>query len=78
MESLKQALAGEGGRNMVKLEYAKALQGVTISGQPFATRSTVSRFEHAAVSPGAAREVKDLGDQSTSDPADSTTGKDRR
>ncbi|MBT7166711.1 MAG: SPFH domain-containing protein, partial [Victivallales bacterium] len=48
IEALGQALAGEGGRNMVKLEYAKRLQGVTITGQPYVTESTTSRFAHTA------------------------------
>jgi regulator of protease activity HflC (stomatin/prohibitin superfamily) len=46
IEALKKALEGEGGRNMVKLEYARKLQGVTISGQPFTRSGMTERFEH--------------------------------
>jgi len=48
IQALSEALAGEGGRTMVKLEYAKRLQGVTITGQPYVTEGTTSRFAHTA------------------------------
>jgi len=48
IEALKKALEGEGGRNMVKLEYAKKLKGVKISGQPYTVKSRTERFEHTA------------------------------
>ncbi len=31
---------------MVKLEYARKLKGVGISGKPFSMESSVERFEH--------------------------------
>jgi len=46
IERLKKALEGEGGRNMVKLEYARKLKGVVITGQPFTIQSYTERFEH--------------------------------
>ena len=46
IEALKKALEGEGGRNMVKMEYAKKLRNVTFSGRPFAVEGTVKRLEH--------------------------------
>ena len=46
IEALKEALEGEGGRNMVKLEYAKKLKKVTFTGKPFTIQSNVERFEH--------------------------------
>ena len=46
IEELKKALEGEGGRNMVKLEYARKLKGVTISGQPYTLESRTQRFRH--------------------------------
>jgi len=46
IEELKKALQGEGGRNMVKLEYARKLKGITITGKPFTIDGTISRFEH--------------------------------
>ena len=46
IEEMKKALEGEGGRNMVKLEYAKKLQGVRITGQPFTIQAHTERFEH--------------------------------
>ncbi len=35
IEALKKALEGEGGFNMVKLEYAKKLKGMIIKGRPY-------------------------------------------
>ena len=46
IEALKRALEGEGGRNMVKMEYARKLKGVKITGQPFTVQSNIERFEH--------------------------------
>lgn len=46
IEELKKAMAGEGGRNMVKFEYAKKLRGVKITGQPFTIQAFTERFEH--------------------------------
>jgi len=46
IQKLKQALEGPGGRNMVKLEYAKKLKGVTITGQPFTFQSNTARLEY--------------------------------
>lgn len=46
IEAMKQALEGEGGRNMVKLEYARRLKDVTITGQPFVRQGSTYRFEH--------------------------------
>ena len=45
IEALKKALEGEGGRNMVKMEYAKKLKGMTIIGQPFSKSSNVGKLE---------------------------------
>ena len=44
--ALKNAMEGDGGLNMVKLEYAKRLKNVQISGQPFTRQSHTERFEH--------------------------------
>jgi len=44
--ALKKALEGEGGRNMVKLEYAKKLKDIKIMGKPFTIQSNIERFEH--------------------------------
>ncbi len=46
IEAMKKALEGEGGRNMVKFEYAKKLKGVKITGQPFTIQGFTERFEH--------------------------------
>ena len=48
IQELKRALEGEGGRNMVKLEYARKLKDITITGQPFTLQSNTERFEHLA------------------------------
>ncbi len=44
--ALRRALEGEGGRNMVKLEYAKKLRDVTVTGRPFTVEGRTRRFEH--------------------------------
>lgn len=46
IDALRQALEGEGGRNLVKMEYARKLNDVIISGKPFTIEGTVERFEH--------------------------------
>ncbi|MHC4201737.1 MAG: hypothetical protein ACYSU0_17255, partial [Planctomycetota bacterium] len=60
IEAMKKALEGEGGRNMVKLEYAKKLKNVTITGQPFIVEGRTERFQHlgAPASAGAVRRKK--------------------
>ena len=55
---LKKALEGEGGRNMVKLEYAKKLKNVTITGQPFVIQGRTERFQHLAAPASVGRAVK--------------------
>lgn len=47
IEKLKQALEGPGGRNMVKMEYARKLKGITITGKPFTLEAHTARFEHS-------------------------------
>jgi hypothetical protein len=44
--ALKKALEGEGGPNMVKLEYARKLKDVTLIGKPFTIQGSIERFEH--------------------------------
>ena len=59
IEALNKALAGEGGRNIVKMEYARKLKGIAITGKPFSIESNIERFEHlkdAAATTG--REMK--------------------
>lgn len=46
IEAMKKALEGEGGINMVKLEYAKKLKNVKFSGRPYAIDPGVMKFEH--------------------------------
>jgi regulator of protease activity HflC (stomatin/prohibitin superfamily) len=48
ISELRKALEGPGGLNMVKLEYARKLKEITITGQPFTRESDTSRFEHMA------------------------------
>jgi len=43
---LNKALSAPGGRNMVKLEYARKLQGITITGKPFTLERHTNRFEY--------------------------------
>ena len=40
------ALRGPGGRNMVKLEYAKRLMDMTFDGQPYVIEGQTSRLQH--------------------------------
>ena len=47
VEALSAALQGEGGRSMVKLEYAKKLADITITGEPFTFDSDTQRFQHS-------------------------------
>ena len=46
IKALRDALAGAGGRTMVKLEYARKLKDVALIGKPFSVQGTVERFEH--------------------------------
>ncbi len=46
IEAMRNALEGEGGRNIVKMEYAKKLRNITIIGKPFTIQSNIERFEH--------------------------------
>lgn len=54
--ALRKALEGEGGRNMVKLEYARKLKNITIVGKPFTIQSNIERFEHLKAPAGTGRE----------------------
>jgi regulator of protease activity HflC (stomatin/prohibitin superfamily) len=47
IEAMKKALEGEGGRNMVKMEYAKRLRGIKFDGKPFAVDGKVEKIEHS-------------------------------
>ncbi len=47
IEAMKKALEGEGGRNMVKMEYAKKLRQIKIDGKPFSVDSRIEKFEHS-------------------------------
>lgn len=44
--ALRKALEGEGGRNMVKMEYAKKLGEISFSAKPVMLQGQVDRFEH--------------------------------
>lgn len=46
IEALKKALEGKGGLNMVKMEYAKKLKDMSISGAPFSYNAQTDRFQH--------------------------------
>jgi len=45
-EAMAGALEGEGGRNLVKLAYAKRLQTMNVTGQPFTISAETERFTH--------------------------------
>jgi regulator of protease activity HflC (stomatin/prohibitin superfamily) len=61
---IAEALKGEGGVNIVKLEYAKRLISTLVTGQPFSRTSVTERFEHTTQAPAAA-----------ASPAESSTAK---
>ena len=46
ISEMNKALSAPGGRNMVKLEYARKLKGISISGKPFTLEGHTERFEH--------------------------------
>lgn len=46
IRELNNALSAPGGRNMVKLEYAKRLADMQITGKPFVIDGETERFEH--------------------------------
>ncbi len=58
IEAMKEALEGEGGINMVKLEYAKKLKNITFSGRPYAVDSEVRKFELSPMRDSTAGKVK--------------------
>jgi len=45
-KAMAEALAGEGGRNLVKLAYAKRLQTMNVTGQPYTISGETERFTH--------------------------------
>ena len=45
MKALATSLAGDGGANLVKLEYAKALKGSQIQGLPYATDPRIQKVD---------------------------------
>jgi hypothetical protein len=53
MEQRRLALTGEGGVNLVGLEYAKRLAGVRFSGTPIAREPQVQQFSVQPASPAA-------------------------
>jgi hypothetical protein len=55
IKALKEALEGEGGRNMVKLEYARKLKDIKITGKPFTIQGHVERFEHSRAAASATK-----------------------
>lgn len=44
LEQMASALSGEGGRNIVKMEYAQRLKSMKISGQPYSINNQSNRF----------------------------------
>lgn len=44
LAKLAEALEGEGGRNIVKMEYAQRLKNMEVSGQPYSVDNTSERF----------------------------------
>jgi regulator of protease activity HflC (stomatin/prohibitin superfamily) len=47
ISEMNKALSAPGGQNMVKLEYARKLQGITITGKPFTFEGHTDRFQHS-------------------------------
>ncbi|MCH2209026.1 MAG: hypothetical protein MK132_24625 [Lentisphaerales bacterium] len=61
IEALKKALEGEGGLNMVKMEYAKKLRGMKIEGMPYTIKSHKELLQLSE--DGAAAHKKTKGDK---------------
>lgn len=57
IEAMKKALEGEGGRNMVKMEYAKKLKDIKFTGVPYVVDGKVEKFEHQSAA-GAGSKAK--------------------
>jgi hypothetical protein len=55
IEAMKKALEGEGGRNMVKMEYAKKLKDVKFNGVPYVVDGKVEKFEHQSAAGAGAK-----------------------
>ena len=55
LRNLCNALAGEGGKNMVLLEYAKKLSGLSLMGQPYTIGNSVEKVQHMGVVPTRSR-----------------------
>jgi len=51
LTNLCKALAGKGGKNMVLLEYAKKLSGLTLMGQPYTIGNSVNKVQHMGFVP---------------------------
>lgn len=47
ISEMNKALSAPGGQNMVKLEYARKLEGISITGKPFTFEQHTDRFEHS-------------------------------
>ncbi|NQZ56206.1 MAG: SPFH domain-containing protein [Lentisphaeraceae bacterium] len=58
IEALKNALEGEGGLNMVKMEYAKKLKNMKIQGLPYTIKGQTERLQ---ISEEAAASIKTKG-----------------
>jgi regulator of protease activity HflC (stomatin/prohibitin superfamily) len=52
VRQLAEALRGEGGLNIVKMEYVKRLSEMMISGQPFKIEGVTERLSHSEERPG--------------------------
>lgn len=51
LTNLCKALEGEGGKNMVLLEYVKKLSGITLMGQPYTIGNSVDKVQHMGFVP---------------------------
>lgn len=58
ISEMNKALAAPGGHNMVKLEYARKLQDITITGKPFTLEGHTDRFQHLTEAAAASKGKK--------------------
>jgi regulator of protease activity HflC (stomatin/prohibitin superfamily) len=73
--ALRDAMAGDGGRNLVLLEYAKKLAGLKVSGRAVVLEGEVQQFSHSQQqAPAAARGAARAGGRAVAEPKPSSEG----
>ena len=58
LRALADALCGPGGRNLVKMAYARQIENLRVTGTPVAVDSLMEKFEHSGERPAKAAAVR--------------------